>query len=49
MRLWNIPSIIGFALIASELLMLAIHSEWPVRFGSFVGSIRLFGGDVDIR
>jgi len=28
---------------------LAVHSEWPIRFHSFVGTIRLFGGDVDIR
>jgi hypothetical protein len=49
MRLWNGPSLIGMALIACGLLALAVHSEWPMRFHDFAGTIRLFGGDVDIR
>lgn len=49
MRLWNIPSLIGMALIVCGLLALAVHSEWPVLFHNFVGTIRLWGGDIDIR
>jgi hypothetical protein len=49
MRLWNLPSLIGIALVVCGLLALAVHSEWPIRFHNFVGTIRLFGGDVDIR
>jgi hypothetical protein len=45
----NAPSLIGVALIVCGLMILAVHSEWPIRFHDFVGTIRLFGGDVDIR
>jgi hypothetical protein len=45
----NAPSLIGIALIVCGLMILAVHSEWPISFHSFVGTIRLFGGDVDIR
>jgi hypothetical protein len=49
MRLWNIPSLIGIALFVCGLLILAVHSDWPIRFHELVGTIRLFGGDVDLR
>ena len=45
----NTPPLIGVVLIVCGLLLLAVHSEWPIRFHGFVGTIRLFGGDVDIR
>jgi hypothetical protein len=37
------------ALIVCGLVALAVHSEWAIRFHDFVGTIRLFGGDVDLR
>jgi hypothetical protein len=49
MRLWNVPSLVGMALIVCGLVALAVHSERPIRFHDFVGAIRLFGGDVDLR
>jgi len=49
MKLRNIPSIVGMALIVCGLLLLAIHSEWPIRFHNLVGTIQLWGGEVDIR
>jgi hypothetical protein len=45
----NTPSLIGLAPIVCGLLLLAVHSEWPIRFHDFAGTIRLFGGEVDIR
>ena len=39
MRLWNIPSFIGMALIVCGLLALAVHSEWPILFHNFVGTM----------
>jgi len=49
MKLRNIPSIVGMALIVCGLLLMAIHSEWPIRFHNLAGTIQLWGGEVDIR